>query len=379
MADPVWFWQRMVSPHMAGLAAALAAEGRDVTYVAERVMSDDRAMMGWRQPSLGGARLLLAPDKQSMAALVTQASPSSVHICQGLRGNGSIGFAGRALARRGLRRWIIMETVEDSGWRGLLRRLEYRRLVFRHRRGIEGILAIGHATADWLTARGMPRERVFPFTYFLAAPAGDIPARTETTPFRILYAGSLLARKRVDLLIDAVASLGDIPVELEIAGNGPLESDLRRRAASLGTRVRWLGGREMAEIPALMAAADCLVLPSRYDGWGAVVSEALMVGTPAICSERCGAAGAVRASGSGGVFRSGDAEDLGRLLRREIAKGRQTPSRRAALADWAACLGGPAGARYLDAILRHARIRDEERPRPPWETVGSAGGSQWEY
>ena len=62
----------------------------------------------------------------------------------------------------------------------------------------------------------------------------------------------------------------------------------------------------MNDIPHLMSSADCLILPSRHDGWGAVVSEALMVGTPVICSDACGSAGVVHASGVGGVFRSGD-------------------------------------------------------------------------
>jgi hypothetical protein len=56
------------------------------------------------------------------------------------------------------------------------------------------------------------------------------------------------------------------------------------------------------EVPRAMAQADCLVLPSIHDGWGAVASESLMVGTPVVCSDACGVAGVVQASGVGGVF-----------------------------------------------------------------------------
>jgi glycosyltransferase involved in cell wall biosynthesis len=135
-------------------------------------------------------------------------------------------------------------------------------------------------------------------------------------------------------------------------------------------RVRWLGLRPIDEIPALMGDADCLVLPSRYDGWGAVVSEALMAGTPAICSDRCGAAGAVRASGWGGVFPSGNVEALADLLREAIVKGRQTLERRSALAEWGRCLGAGAGARYLDAILRRAP-NEIKKIAPPWQQRAS--------
>ena len=126
----------------------------------------------------------------------------------------------------------------------------------------------------------------------------------------------------------------------------------------------------MAEIPTEMARADCVVLPSRGDGWGAVVSEALMTGTPAICSDRCGAAGAVRASGHGGVFPSGDAAALAAALAETIRRGRQRPSQRAALAAWARCLGADSGAGYLEAILRFMATGGE-RPMAPWDAIGT--------
>jgi glycosyltransferase involved in cell wall biosynthesis len=113
-----------------------------------------------------------------------------------------------------------------------------------------------------------------------------------------------------------------------------------------------------------MAQADCLVLPSRHDGWGAVVSEALLVGTPAVCSDACGAAGVARASGVGGVFATGDVEALSSVLRRIVSQGRQTPDQRARLAKWACCLGASAGADYLARIL--GRPAGVGHPPPPW-------------
>jgi len=368
MADPVWFWQRIVSPHMAGLAAALAAS-REVTYVAERTMSAERATQGWQTPILGDAHLRLAPGADAVRKLVAEAPANSIHVCQGFRGNGLIDIARNTLAARGLRQWVIMETVDDSGWRGVLQRLEYRRLVHRRRDRVEGVLAIGDTTPDWLVARGMPRDRVFPFAYFLSDRTQQAPLCFDANaPFRFLYVGRLIELKRVDLLLDALARLEDTAFELTVIGSGPLETVLRAKAEKkLPRRVGWLGLRPIGEIPALMADADCLVLPSRYDGWGAVVSEALMAGTPALCSDRCGAAGAVRASGCGGVFPSGNAEALAGLLGNALAKGRQAPRQRAAVAEWARCLGAGAGARYLDAILRSAASVGP-RPQPPWES-----------
>lgn len=367
MADPVWFWQRIVSPHMAGLAVSLATSGRAVTYVAEQSMSADRAALGWKAPALDALTLRFAPDAAAATRLVATAPSGSIHICQGFRGNGVVGPARTALDKRGLRQWVVMETVEENGWVStMLKRLEYSRLVRVWRDRIEGVLAIGDSAPAWLIARGMPAERVVPFAYFLSEDVALTPQRPADAPFRFLFIGQCIERKRIDLLIDALARLPELPFELFFVGAGPLETDLRRMAmASLGDRANWLGLRQIDEIPGIMADADCLVLPSRHDGWGAVVSEALMAGTPAICSDRCGAAGVVKASGQGGVFKSGNVDALAQLLGATIAQGRQSRQGRDALREWALCLAAPRGAEYLAAILD--RPADAiGRLAPPW-------------
>lgn len=369
----VWFWQRIVSPHMAGLAAALARQGCEVTYVAEQLMSEDRARQGWSPPDLGGARLVLAPSTDAVAELIKTAPADSTHVCQGIRNNGRVGWAQRALARRGLRQWVVMETVEDSGWRGVLKRLEYRRLFATWRGRIEGVLATGYRTPDWVVARGVPMERVFPFAYFLPdEPVLPAQNNERTGRFRFVFVGQFIERKRLDLLISALAALSQDDFELAVIGAGPLESKLRAVAeAALPGHVVWHGQLPIHGVPQVIANADCLVLPSRHDGWGAVVSEALMVGTPAICSERCGSAGVVQASGQGGVFRRGDLAGLVGQLERMLLKGCLSGEERRALSAWGRALGAEAGACYLLDVFTYS-AHGGTQPLPPWH-VGPLG------
>lgn len=371
MPDPIWFWQRIVSPHMVGLVSALAEQGREVTYVAEQPMSQERAILGWQIPDLGAARLRLAPDADAVAALVKEAPRGSIHVCQGFRGNGLVGVAQEALAQRHLSQWVVVETIEEKGrlssW---AKRLEYRRQIMKWRKRIDGVLATGHATPDWLAARGMPRERIFPFAYFLPERMEMYPpAGGPSTHYRVLFVGQFIERKRLNLLINALANVAnDCAFELAVIGAGPLENELLTLARSrLAGRFEWVGQLSQDKVLAYMDTADCLVLPSRHDGWGAVISEALMAGTPVICSDRCGAAGVVEASGQGGVFRSGNVHDLTRLLRREISSGPQTFQQRSALARWAQCLGAMAGAEYLIRILE--RPVGADHPLPPWQKM----------
>jgi glycosyltransferase involved in cell wall biosynthesis len=71
---------------------------------------------------------------------------------------------------------------------------------------------------------------------------------------------------------------------LVLVGTGPLKASLMELAVSLGLapHVRWLGFRE--DIPELLAAADCLVLSSRYEGLGLVLLEAASASLPVIAS-----------------------------------------------------------------------------------------------
>ncbi|MEX0372775.1 glycosyltransferase [Spiribacter roseus] len=367
----IYIWQRIISPHMAGLAAALSSRGVKTTYVAEREMSESRANQGWNPPPRGDARLELAPMAEAVAEVIDGASSASIHICQGIRGNGQVGIAQKLLGKRGLKQWVVMETVDDEGPRGFMKRLTYRYLFHRWRTSVEGILATGWQTPAWVAGRAFPAGQVYPFAYFLpeSTVAEEQPVTEEFSAFRFLFVGQLIPRKRVDQLIEALGQIEAPAVELIVVGDGPERGRLEALAArALPRRVTWLGRLPMSEARAVMANADCLVLPSRHDGWGAVVSEALMTGTPVVCSDACGSAGVARAAGIGGVFPSGDVDAVRGELERVVAQGRLSASERSRLSTWAQCLGADAGADYLLRILRHSQ-GDGDRPLPPWEAT----------
>jgi len=363
----VYFWQRIITPHMANLADALAATGTAVTYVANESMSSNREKMGWSAPSLVQANLVIASDAEAVATVVQNAPVDSIHICQGLRGNGLVTIAQRTLAKRGARQWAIIETVDAAGFSGWLKRALYRWILMRRRNVLEGILAIGWKTSDWLIARGMHQDQIFPFVYFLPDAISQVThMRERGAPFRFLFVGQLIELKRVDRLIQALAKCVSQDFEFVVVGDGPMRKEWEQMANDLlSNRVRWLGRMSINQIPQQMANADCLVLPSRHDGWGAVVSEALMVGTPVICSDACGSAGVVNLSGVGGVFSRDDVEALSELLDAMLVNEALVDSDKDRLKDWAKCLGVEAGAKYLSEILNHVAIGGE-KPIPPW-------------
>lgn len=364
----IWFWQRMVTPHMAHLATALARRGHDVIYVAEEEIAAERAALGWQPPDLQGATLRIAASAEEAVALVGGAPGGTVHLTQGLRSNGNVAPAQAAIKARRQRHYVIMETVDPRGLAGLLKPALYAWHLHRWRSGLDGILAIGADTSAWLRRLGPAHLQVFPFAYFL--PEHSYPAPpTARSRFRFLFVGSLVPRKRLALLLESLSGFAEYDFVLEVVGDGPLRSDLEGLATRLlPGRVTFHGVLPITEIPVHMAKADCLVLPSSHDGWGAVASEALMAGTPVICSAACGARGVVQAGGVGGVFETADAADLRRLLEATLAKGRIASDDRLALRTWARCLGADAGAEYVEALLA-ANATSGHVPTPPWEHV----------
>lgn len=365
----VWFWQKMVTPHMAHLAVALASRNCKVTYVAQQEMSNDRAEQGWSAPSLSGVSLRFASCNMAAQKLVRLAPDDSIHVCQGVRSNGSIGVAQRTLAKRGMFQWAVMETVDDSGWRGIAKRIEYSRIFRSKGKSLQGVLAIGYKTSNWVTARGMASDQVYPFSYFLPNDKTlGMKMPRKSGPFRFVFVGQLIPRKRVDWLINALGNLTNSAFELWIVGAGTENVVLRNLAATtLGNRVFWYGQLPLPNVPAVIAQADCLVLPSIHDGWGAVASEALMAGTPVVCSDACGVAAVVKESGHGGVFSVNDEFELIRLLSDQIALGVVTDDARQNLATWATVLGAAAGADYLQKIFTHKLAGNHHHLYAPWE------------
>lgn len=109
--------------------------------------------------------------------------------------------------------------------------------------------------------------------------------------------------KGIDRVIRA---LKDFPeARLMVAGLKDTDPAARKMIAladSLGvaSRVMWLGHRE--DMPQVMAAADLLLHPSRYDTTGTVILEAVVNGLPAIATAVCGYATHVTAAHAGAVI-----------------------------------------------------------------------------
>jgi len=102
----------------------------------------------------------------------------------------------------------------------------------------------------------------------------------------ILFVGSIIQRKGVDFLIDAMPKVfaRHTAYRLVLIGEGPLDRDLERKAKMLGVsdKVELLGALSPDGVRNWMRKSKLLVLPSIEEGLGVVLLEALACGTPCI-------------------------------------------------------------------------------------------------
>lgn len=363
------FWQTEVSPHMAGLASALVEAGESVIFVAGEARSKRRSSMGWPDEVGGLLNIIYLRNRRHARELVKAFGDDAVHVVQGLLYNGKMKWPRSVLRKVGAKWGVVMETVNEHTPLYRLKRSIYGYYFKNERLRPDFVLAIGDKTPAWVSKRGYVDERIFSFAYFLSISRARNSGSEGSSkgPFRIGFVGRIDKGKRLDLLIDALCGLGERNYVLVVIGDGSLRSDLEKAAyQKLGEgRVRFYGTLDMDQVYNEESKMDCLVLPSDHDGWGAVVSESLLMGVPVVCSDACGSSVVVKALKGGYVFEAGNILSLRRALDKIMSNGRISFQDKMVLSRKAEDIGSRAGASYLKSIVQFV-YANGSRPCPPW-------------
>jgi glycosyltransferase involved in cell wall biosynthesis len=138
------------------------------------------------------------------------------------------------------------------------------------------------------------------------------PAPLPWAPPRLLYVGRIEAQKRLDVLVQAFATVASShrDVRLQIAGAGTQLGTVTELARSLGLaeRVEFLGAVELESVPGLLDGATMLVMSSDFEGLPIVLLEAARQGRPAVATA-VGGVPEVVAHGETGLLVEPDAPD----------------------------------------------------------------------
>jgi glycosyltransferase involved in cell wall biosynthesis len=169
-----------------------------------------------------------------------------------------------------------------SGPLAPLRRWE--RLSFL--RSLDALVAYSQHGAQEYRRLGAPDGRVFVAPNAAAArPAAPPPERPPSFSGRpaVLFVGRLQARKRIDKLLRACASLPEsLQPRLWIVGDGPARQEFQALAAGLYPQAEFPGARHGPELEPFFQRADLFVLPGTG---GLAVQQAMACGLPVIVAE----------------------------------------------------------------------------------------------
>jgi glycosyltransferase involved in cell wall biosynthesis len=213
-------------------------------------------------------------------------------------------------------------------------------------RRVRRIVSVHTTPCEWLAEAKNPRFRLalmrllYPSAEMVAVPTEGIAQELErlvaagatvlpnpvvdqvarppcpaTNP-RIVAAGRLVEAKGFDLLIEAAAALASrgVAFELIVHGEGPLRAALERQAAvpGLAGRVSFPGHAGDARV--MFAGTQLCVVPSRREGFGNVVVEAMAAGVPVLAAACPGPAGLIADGRNGFLVEPGNGPVLAEAI-----------------------------------------------------------------
>ena len=275
--------------------------------------------------------------------------------------------------------WVLREgnntrAILESDTPGHLgRALRWRatELVYR---APDRVVTISNGVADGLVRDfGVPRDRVRvvhnPVEVARVSQHAQATGSMRVPSRFIIGCGRLHRQKGFDLLLRAVARLGDADLAVVILGEGPERGSLEALARELGLGAR-LAMPGFVENPwAWIGRASVFVLPSRWEGFGSVLVEAMACGTPVVAADCDYGPREILHDGKNGLLvRRDDAMSLAQAIQRILADpalGKDLAARgRERAMDFDA---SSIASRYTDLVqeaavrVRHALRRGETR------------------
>ncbi|CAD5247602.1 Glycosyl transferases group 1 [Bosea sp. 62] len=256
---------------------------------------DRRLLAEWREIGVGARHLPLPgsfpnPGEADLAetgrAVLSQPY-DSVLLIDGLAYGGfpesiAAGLAGRVVA-------LVHHPLGLETGLSPVQAAEFVRRETAALRYASAVIVTSETTKRLLVADfAVPAEKIT-----VAEPGVDPAARATGSAgesVELLAVGSLVPRKGYDVLIAALEGVADRPWRLTIVGaddrapttTASLKAQIA--AAGLAERVRLAGAFGQAELDAAYAKADLFVMPSLFEGYGMVLTEALARGLPILCT-----------------------------------------------------------------------------------------------
>jgi len=174
-----------------------------------------------------------------------------------------------------------------GGWKNRV----YERLQRYAFRQFDAVVAVSRPLAEALVREGVPLGRVHEIrnawddaVTFLDHSAACSVLGVPSDGFRLGWVGRVSPEKGPDVMLQALALLGDTAVRLSMLGDGPERDRLQRRGEALGVAARMTWHGTVVEAASLFRAFDVFVLSSRTEGTPMALFEAMAAGVPIVAT-----------------------------------------------------------------------------------------------
>ena len=332
MIRRIIFWQNILSDHQSDFISRLSELSEAEVYLAY----ESDASRGWSETNFHGTTVLDSRNPDSFLLLLSFTRLDDCHVFSGFNVYPKCTQAYNILRSYNVRISVISEAFDPSGPLGIFRSLRAHFIYRFLNRRVNAVFAIGSDSRRQFISHGISSSKIVDFAYYLKPdPKTTPPLASPEDPFHIVFIGQLIPRKNVLLLVRAFTLFyRSYPNScLTIVGIGRLKTrvlNYLRNNPLIPCRL--VCGLPHSDVLQLLANASALVLPSRWDGWGAVVSESLLVNTPVVCSNKVGSRILITSPERGSIF---DDNSIQSLLSSLVAMYERSQSR-ASTSDFAA-------------------------------------------
>jgi glycosyltransferase involved in cell wall biosynthesis/peptidoglycan/xylan/chitin deacetylase (PgdA/CDA1 family) len=159
-------------------------------------------------------------------------------------------------------------------------------------KGANGVIGMGERAASIYRALLPDNRPVTSIPYyvnlneFLRLPVSAVP--TDGKPLNFVVSSQMIHRKGIDILLKACQQVKEMSWLLTLVGDGPLRPALERefRCHFSHDRVIFSGGIPYGRRREAFMGHNVFLFPSRWDGWGMVVPEALAAGLPVVATDQ---------------------------------------------------------------------------------------------
>lgn len=368
------FWQNCLSPHQLPYIVHLLDDARvnEVVIVTNEVVSNERKNMGWDVMDFSGLEkcdVRLSPSNCEIHKLLSKRQDESIHLFSGIHGYPFVTKALDVSLKYNVKRGVISERPDTfkfglaNGKPIWLHRIRFFFQDRKYARHIQYVFAMGDDAIDYFRSVWKYWE-VFPFAYCTSGLKNvDISDRCNNLSeiLNITFVGSLTWWKNPQIILRALHLCSKDKLKMTFVGDGPEKKAMQRYIQKKHLEaVEIAGYMNNSVIPDYLVLQDILILPSLYDGWGAVVNEALTAGLYVICSSHVGAKELVENSDRGRVFDNGKVNQLASIIEYCIDNRESIRKKRKGRIMWAQkCIGGESIAHYMVDCVAGVKV---ERP-----------------